>query len=54
MEPRIADFGLAKDILDDTLLTQTGQVVGTPAFMSLGHWVLVFGAATTGSRPRFS
>jgi hypothetical protein len=33
-EPRIADFGMAKDIMDDTLLTRTGQVMGTPAFMS--------------------
>ncbi len=33
-EPRIVDFGMAKDIFDDTLLTKTGQVMGTPAFMS--------------------
>ncbi len=33
-EPRIADFGMAKNMFDDALLTRTGQVMGTPAFMS--------------------
>jgi tRNA A-37 threonylcarbamoyl transferase component Bud32 len=33
-DPQITDFGLAKDISADTLLTKTGQVMGTPAFMS--------------------
>ena len=32
--PRITDFGLAKNVLDDAGLTTTGQVLGTPAYMS--------------------
>ncbi|MHC4600163.1 MAG: serine/threonine protein kinase, partial [Planctomycetota bacterium] len=31
---RLADFGLAKDTTDNARLTITGQVMGTPAFMS--------------------
>ena len=33
-EPRIGDFGLAKIVDDDSELTHTGQVLGTPAYMS--------------------
>lgn len=32
--PRITDFGLAKDLSRQTLLTQEGSAFGTPAFMS--------------------
>ncbi len=33
-QPHIADFGLAKRIEDDSDLTRTGQIVGTPSYMS--------------------
>ncbi|HMF14098.1 MAG TPA: serine/threonine-protein kinase, partial [Gemmataceae bacterium] len=33
-EPHIGDFGLAKIVDDDSELTRTGQVLGTPAYMS--------------------
>jgi hypothetical protein len=34
-EPRVADFGLARDLRgDEQQLTKTGQVLGTPAFMA--------------------
>lgn len=33
-EPRITDFGLAKRLTEDTGLTATGQVLGTPSYMS--------------------
>ena len=33
-QPRIADFGLAKNIEQDSGLTASGQVMGTPAYMS--------------------
>ncbi len=32
--PHLTDFGLARDRLDDTALTRTGDVVGTPAYMA--------------------
>ena len=32
-EPLITDFGLAKDVSDDQGITQTGQAMGTPAYM---------------------
>ena len=32
-QPRITDFGLAKQLSRDTGLTQTGAVLGTPAYM---------------------
>ncbi len=31
--PRVTDFGLAKRVQDDSGLTATGQVLGTPSFM---------------------
>jgi len=33
-EPMVMDFGLAKDLVADTELTMTGDLVGTPAYMS--------------------
>jgi eukaryotic-like serine/threonine-protein kinase len=33
-EPRITDFGLAKNLHADSGLTRTGQTVGTPSYMS--------------------
>jgi WD40 repeat protein len=33
-EPRIMDFGLAKRLTEDAGLTATGQVMGTPSYMS--------------------
>ena len=33
-EPIITDFGLAKDIGDMTMFSMTGEIMGTPAFMS--------------------
>ncbi len=32
-EPKIADFGLAKDVGGDSLLTRSGASLGTPAYM---------------------
>jgi formylglycine-generating enzyme required for sulfatase activity len=32
--PHLTDFGLAKDLRSDTGLTETGQALGTPAYMS--------------------
>ncbi len=32
--PRLTDFGLAKDASSQTLLTQAGEVFGTPAYMA--------------------
>ena len=32
--PRITDFGLAKRLKSDSILTGTGQILGTPSFMS--------------------
>ncbi|MCY3017971.1 MAG: protein kinase [Planctomycetota bacterium] len=34
LEPLVMDFGLAKDITQDSSLSQSGQVMGTPAYMS--------------------
>jgi WD40 repeat protein/serine/threonine protein kinase len=33
LEPLVMDFGLAKDIAKDSSLSQSGQVLGTPAYM---------------------
>lgn len=33
-QPRIADFGLAKHLTDSDDITATGEILGTPAFMS--------------------
>lgn len=32
-QPRVTDFGLAKNLADDSNLTLTGQVIGSPSFM---------------------
>ena len=32
-EPRVTDFGLAKSLVDDSGMTATGQILGTPSFM---------------------
>jgi hypothetical protein len=32
--PHVTDFGLAKRVQDDSQLTQTGAIVGTPSYMS--------------------
>ena len=32
-KPRITDFGLAKNVNDDSHLTQSGQILGTPSYM---------------------
>src|SRR5262249_10089208 len=32
-QPKVADFGLAKMLQEDSELTVTGQVLGTPAYM---------------------
>ena len=32
-EPRVTDFGLARDLTGHSDLTQTGQVLGTPGFL---------------------
>jgi len=31
---KVADFGLAKDMTTESMVTQAGQIMGTPAFMS--------------------
>ena len=38
-QPHVSDFGLAKQIEDDGSLTESGAVLGTPAFMAhrAGH-----------------
>jgi hypothetical protein len=33
-EPKVTDFGLAKNLIHDIGLTQTGTVMGTPSYMS--------------------
>jgi eukaryotic-like serine/threonine-protein kinase len=33
-EPHVTDFGLAKLVADESLLTQSGTVLGTPAYMA--------------------
>ncbi len=34
LEPKIADFGLAKRLNDDTKLTRTGEIFGSPSYMA--------------------
>jgi len=32
-QPRLTDFGLAKQVLSQSDLTATGQIMGTPSYM---------------------
>jgi WD40 repeat protein/serine/threonine protein kinase len=34
LQPKITDFGLAKDLADENGMTQTGAVLGTPSYMA--------------------
>ncbi|HQR07682.1 MAG TPA: serine/threonine-protein kinase [Gemmatales bacterium] len=34
LQPKIADFGLAKRLNDDTKLTRTGEIFGSPSYMA--------------------
>ena len=34
LQPRILDFGLARDVARDATMTREGQILGTPAFMA--------------------
>lgn len=34
LDPKIADFGLAKRLNDDTKLTRTGEIFGSPSYMA--------------------
>jgi serine/threonine protein kinase/tetratricopeptide (TPR) repeat protein len=34
LQPKVADFGLAKQSSDDSNLTQTGAIMGTPSYMA--------------------
>lgn len=67
-EPRVSDFGLAKDVSEDSDLTHTGAILGTPGFMApeqaggrnevVGHLADVYGLGAilfyllTGRPPR--
>lgn len=53
LQPKVSDFGLAKDVEDDSDLTYTGAILGTPGFMApeqamgrneaVGHLADVYG-----------
>ncbi|MFM7074251.1 MAG: WD40 repeat domain-containing serine/threonine protein kinase, partial [Planctomycetota bacterium] len=43
-DPKIADFGIAKLLDSRTLRTQTGQLLGTPAFAAPEQFIAEFGA----------
>ena len=34
MTPKVTDFGLAKRLAEDTRLTETGRILGTPEYMA--------------------
>ncbi|MCY2978462.1 MAG: protein kinase [Planctomycetota bacterium] len=47
--PKISDFGLAKDLENDSLHTRTGAILGTPSYMApeqAAGWVDAIGPAT--------
>ena len=48
-EPRVTDFGLAKELTGGSDLTVTGQVLGTPGFMPPEQADASWGAVTTKS-----
>lgn len=45
-EPRITDFGLAKEMAGESELTVTGQVVGTPGYLPPEQADAIFGPVT--------